>query len=119
MPLTDDAFMDTFEVLWGEHVDFGTSRSHKKLVGKKRGEGTEWRAAIEAKQKAARDAQPAAQPVTGAVDTEDSGKPQKRQKHQQQQKAQSSAVGGAQQKRALPNTGRFGGTLAAKLLGLT
>ena len=112
--------MDTFAGLWDEHVDFGTSRSHKKLVGKKRGEGTEWRKAMDAKEKAVREAQQASQQgssASAAAAIEDDGKPRKRQK-QQQQKAQASAAAGAQQKRALPNTGRFGGTLAAKLLGL-
>ena len=28
--------MDRFQDLWDEHVQFGTSRSHKKLLGKKR-----------------------------------------------------------------------------------
>ena len=36
LPLTDVAFFPTFQAVWAAHVDFGTSRSHKKLLGKKR-----------------------------------------------------------------------------------
>ena len=28
--------MPTFEALWAAHVEFGTTKSHKKLLGKKR-----------------------------------------------------------------------------------
>ena len=131
--------MDTFELLWGEHVDFGTSRSHKKLLGKTRKEEPEWKKAINAKEKAAREAQ-LEQPEEEEV-AEMSHKARKRQKKQQQQQqqqqrqqaapvitrpgsiapaAQASTSSGstAPKKMALPSTGRFGSTLAAKLLGL-
>ena len=36
VPLSDATFMDSFEAIWAAHVEFGTNRSHKKLLGKKR-----------------------------------------------------------------------------------
>lgn len=34
VPLASDDFMASFRVLWEEHVDFGTSRSHKRSMRK-------------------------------------------------------------------------------------
>ena len=36
VPLSSDGFDGTFESLWKEHVDFGTSRAHKKLGKRQR-----------------------------------------------------------------------------------
>ena len=36
IPLSEDDFMNAFQQVWDAHVEFGTSRSHKKLLGKKR-----------------------------------------------------------------------------------
>ena len=36
VPLSDESFMPAFEALWEAHVEFGTTKSHKKLLGKKR-----------------------------------------------------------------------------------
>lgn len=112
--------METMEVLWSEHVNFGTSRSHKKQMGKKRGEGTEWKNALDAKMQMAKKSKQPEQ-----VESLHS-KSSKREKKEQSsflpgslaaKAAASSSVN--QQKRALPNTGRFSGTLAAKLLSTT
>ena len=44
LTLADEAFMASFEVRWNEHVDFGTSRSHKK---KKPAQQMEWRGRLQ------------------------------------------------------------------------
>ena len=41
LPLSGDGFGDAFGALWDEHVNFGTSVSHKKLKAK--GARMEWR----------------------------------------------------------------------------
>ncbi len=52
VPLEGDGFAPSFEALWTQHIDFGTSRSHKKLLGKK-AEKMEWQARLGAKQSSA------------------------------------------------------------------
>ena len=122
VPLTYDGFMETFEELWSEHVDFGTSRSHKKLVGKKRKEPSEWRARLEAKAQEKGEVQPA-QKLVG-------GKEARRRVEGNRQQTQPvgavvrpgsvavtvqpAPVGTTQQK--LTNKGRWGATMAAMLL---
>ena len=57
LPLSGDGFGDAFGALWDEHVNFGTSVSHKKLKAK--GARMEWRerlAAADAERPAAADA---------------------------------------------------------------
>ena len=51
VPLASDDFMASFRVLWEEHVDFGTSRSHKKLLAQDKG-ASEWRDRLAAKKQA-------------------------------------------------------------------
>lgn len=47
--LKSDAFEQEFGQVWAEHVDFGTARSHKKLLKRDR-EASEWRSRLAAKQ---------------------------------------------------------------------
>eukprot|EP00967_Tisochrysis_lutea_P065231 scaffold84736_cov30-Tisochrysis_lutea.AAC.5 len=49
LQLRDESFQADFSSLWDEHVDFGTARSHKKLLKRDR-EASEWRARLAAKQ---------------------------------------------------------------------
>ena len=117
-----------FEDLWGEHVDFGTSRSHKKLLGKKRHEQSEWRARLEAKTLAdSSEPHPARTAVEGGEDIGGRPKKNKRQKLQTVSvvaqpgsvaaaAAQTAAAGGGGSDQRLSNKGRWGGTMAAKLL---
>jgi uncharacterized membrane protein len=51
LQLTSDSFEPDFGQVWAEHVDFGTSRSHKKLLKRDR-EASEWRSRLAAKQTA-------------------------------------------------------------------
>ena len=109
--MADETFMANFEARWNEHVDFGTSRSHKKK-GK------------------------AAQPVEWTLDA--SGMPMEKSrklegadteapppKKQRPAKAAPEAGRGRPRERVktqapnnvLASKGRFAGTLAASLLG--
>ena len=112
VPLTDEDFGSTFMALWDAHINFGTSRSHKKLLGKKR--------------------QPAAAVESGGIDDDARGVSQKR-KHDEIarssarvktdgtasaiSKAPTPAAPPAAAAQPLANKGRFAGTLAARLLG--
>lgn len=49
MQLVSDSFEAEFGQVWTEHVDFGTARSHKKLLKRDR-EASEWRSRLAAKQ---------------------------------------------------------------------
>ena len=121
LPLSDDDFQTTFEALWDAHVEFGTSRSHKKLLGKRKHEGS----AIEAgagvaqpgprvsgraarrqqKEETAMTAEASAEPAARNVPAAASRKP-----------PAESAGAAAVASHTLANKGRFAGTLAAKLL---
>ena len=118
-----------------EHVNFGTSRSHKKLARRDAQQQMEWRARLEAKQGA-----PVAKRSTeGAHEP-----PPRKKKRRRDEAAAASGAGGAgegvigsraarkpsepaaaraapapqpsQAKATLATKGRFGGTLAARLL---
>lgn len=127
--LRSGTFMQEFEALWDEHVDFGTARSHKKLLKRDR-EGSEWKQALAAKQasdvapsgpteskslqkKAKRGHAGAGTEAGAAADASDGPAPLKRDtaaivRPRPLQSAK--AV-------ALPNKGRWGSTLAMQLLG--
>lgn len=131
--LGNDDFMATFESLWGEHVDFGTSRSHKKLIGKTR-QPEEWRLRLDAK-KAKADAGERASEHRLSVPGRDAKR--KKKAHAPGAGSQDLATGAvetaepaaprapavapapaplAPTRVVMPNKGRFGGTLAAQLL---
>ncbi|KAL1499560.1 hypothetical protein AB1Y20_011761 [Prymnesium parvum] len=126
LALTDGTFMQAFEGLWAEHVDFGTSRSHKKLFGKARGPAPEWRKALDAKERAGDEGGGPAQHGGSQL----GAKSRKRKQRQSseavvvarpgsraaQAMASANSSSEAPRKRVLPNTGRFAGTLAARLL---
>ena len=102
--------MQGFEALWEAHVEFGTSRSHKKLFGKKRKRvETEADDALRKKPTKAKPSPPSSSiPAisSGAADGSQSAKP-------------SAAAGLANAARSEPlaNKGRWGATMAARLLG--
>jgi hypothetical protein len=108
LPLAEEAFMAGFEARWGEHVDFGTSRSHKKKGKAKAAQPVEW--TLDA----------SGNPVEK---TRDEAPPPKKQRPAKV--APSEAARGRPRERVktqAPNTvltskGRFAGTLAASLLG--
>ena len=108
LPLAEEAFMAGFEVRWGEHVDFGTSRSHKKKGKAKAAQPVEW--TLDA----------SGNPVEK---TRDEAPPPKKQRPAKAAPAE--AARGRPRERLktqAPNTvltskGRFAGTLAASLLG--
>ena len=117
-----------------EHVNFGTSRSHKKLARRDAQQQMEWRARLEAKQGA-----PVAKRSTEGVHEP----PPRKKERRREEAAAASSAGGAgegvgsraarepsepaaaraapapqpsQAKATLATKGRFGGTLAARLL---
>mmetsp|Transcript_17871 Transcript_17871/g.34864 ORF Transcript_17871/g.34864 Transcript_17871/m.34864 type:complete len:162 (+) Transcript_17871:401-886(+) len=118
LPLSGGDFDAQFGALWSEHVDFGTSRSHKKL--EKRSAPMKWQVDLEAKHTRLETSR-ATGGVDGAEHKERSNPPQKRGKQETASSgpSQSRSVQEKTQpeRRALPKTGRFEGTLAAKLLG--
>ena len=102
--------MAGFEARWGEHVDFGTSRSHKKKGKAKAAQPVEWTldASGNPVEKARDEAPPAKKqrPAKAAPSEAARGRPRERVKTQ------------------APNTtltskGRFAGTLAARLMAGT
>ena len=97
--------MPSFEVRWHEHVDFGTSRSHKKKATKQ----MEWRGQLETRKQEVAAREAAADESTepppakrAAVEVRDGGRARPKTKP-------ATTV--------LASKGRFGGTLAASLLG--
>jgi hypothetical protein len=120
LPLSDDGFIPKFKDLWAAHIDFGTSRSHKKLLGKKlRDEAQAFKASLmpdekgSKKQRRLKDAGMAGgarhnlQPMLQVSDAVQPPLPIQ--------------VGGPESLTIstlpLANKGRFAGTLAARLLG--
>ena len=130
VPLTHDAFMPAFEALWAAHVEFGTTRSHKRLFGKRRAEDRPSAATV-----AGRDAGPRrkkAAPAEGerTAAAADKAEPPHSNAQAVTAKAHSGGGGGTAVNstagpakggggagaKVLANKGRFGGTLAARLL---
>ena len=132
VPLSDGAFQPTFDALWSAHVDFGTSRSHKKLLGKKRraepllaadvlGESVAAAPREDAKKRRREERRaertqaasaessdnPAANPIVAAGDAAADGLG-----------TGTGAKAATAAPQVLANKGRFAGTLAAKLLGV-
>jgi len=120
-------FEAEFDALWNEHVDFGTARSHKKLLKRDR-DASEWRSRLAAKQAVEVVPEPGKKkrPKWGAAVEDDS--PLEPASLGQQAAPAPVAVGpttvGArprapQQPKAqlLANKGRWGSTLASQLLG--
>lgn len=114
MPLAGDGFMPAFEVRWEEHVDFGTSKSHKKKAGQQ----MEWRGRLETRKQEDEAKRPP------AADDEAELPPAK----QRRVASADSSQGKSEKPKAPPaktkptatvltNKGRFAGTLAASLLG--
>jgi len=133
LPLSEEHFQPVFEALWQAHVEFGTSRSHKKLLGQKRrreepalaagGEAgdVDADAALPAKKKGARRRQQSDDANDGAEGVAQPAEARVVQAAQQPRKppptdavSSGSAAAPAQ---LLANKGRFAGTLAARLLG--
>lgn len=132
VPLSAADFMDDFQILWDEHVQFGTSRSHKKLLGKKR---TRDAAGVAPgmsglARSSAMDSAPRTQPGKGTsygagssgVDGSEDGdaKKPRRDSARTTPVAASGSQGGAlapSDAAPIANKGRFNGTLAARLLG--
>ena len=131
--LTAEDFLDEFEGVWEQHIDFGTSRSHKKLLGKKRAP-EQWQAQLEAKREADRVRESGATSADGeAPSSDDDGPPARPPRDKQKRKRRDAgpdrvkaragagaaavaqgtvgAVGSV-----MANKGRFGSTLAAQLL---
>ena len=108
LPLADEAFMAGFEARWGEHVDFGTSRSHKKKGKAKAAQPVEWTLDASGNPvEKTRDVAPPPKkqrPAKAAPSEDARGRPRERVKTQA-----TNAV--------LTSKGRFAGTLAASLLG--
>ena len=100
--------MAGFEARWDEHVDFGTSRSHKKKGKAKAAQPVEWTldASGNPVEKTRDEAPPPKkQRPTKAAPSEDArGRPRERVKTQATNTV-------------LTSKGRFAGTLAAALLG--
>ena len=102
--------MPAFEALWAAHVEFGTTKSHKKLLGKKRkradapaGSASEAPIPRPKQQPANRQAAPQGEPAKGGAPAE--GKP-----------AAAGAQASAGRSEPLANKGRWGSTMAARLL---
>ena len=136
--LSDPDFMPTFQELWEEHVEFGTTKSHKKLLGKKKK-----RAAVtEATPADAQASRPKKKPRAGGGDdigagcasavasssrapTDGSQQPQPTQPAcpsaaaatAQANVARAAASAAAVRSEPLANKGRWGSTMAAQLLG--
>ena len=123
LPLSDEDFGSEFTRLWQAHVNFGTSRSHKKLLGKKRqptstGTGTGGSSSISEytgqdpssarsagqKRKHAEGDKPSLVTKTAPSLSAPSAKP-------------ASSAAAAADAQPLASKGRFAGTLAARLLG--
>ena len=125
VPLSADDFMDAFQTIWDAHINFGTSKSHKNLMGKKRSRD---------------DAMKLVEVVPGLGSSRESLSKREKKRRQREGSGESianstgalSAAGSAlssmplQQPATRPaskdsaplaNKGRFSGTLAAKLLG--
>ena len=102
--MSDDGFASHFEAAWEEHVNFGTSRAHKRLDKKKAAAQDGERSAVSAAA-----AQKAPRKRAAASSADDHGARPKGS-HQSQQRRPSAPAA------TLANTGRFSGTLAAKLL---
>ena len=113
LPLAGDGFIPAFEVRWEEHVDFGTSRSHKKKAGQQ----MEWRAKLETRKQE----DEAKRPVADADEAEVPPPKQRRVANadSSQGKSEKPKAPPTKTKPAtgvLTNKGRFAGTLAASLL---
>ena len=112
LTLADEAFMASFEVRWNEHVDFGTSRSHKK---KKPAQQMEWRGRLEARKQTAATERPPAEDgqrpraAAARADASKEGGSERPRPPAKRAKTQPSTS-------VLANKGRFTGTLAASLL---
>ena len=120
LPLSDEDFQPTFEALWDAHVEFGTSRSHKKLLGKRKHEGSALEAGAgvaqpgpqvsgkahrQHKEETAMSAEASAEPAARIVPAAAPRKP-----------PAESAGAATVASHTLANKGRFAGTLAARLL---
>ena len=121
LPLSDEDFQPTFEALWDAHVEFGTSRSHKKLLGKRKHEGSALEAGAgvaqpgpqvcgkaakrQQKEETAMSAEASAEPAARIVPAAAPRKP-----------PAESAGAATVASHTLANKGRFAGTLAARLL---
>ena len=118
IPLSDGDFMASFQGLWEAHVEFGTTRSHKKLQGKRRREdapptSTSTGAPVPKKAKAALHAVDSTTSALAATGAAMAGK-----LSQAASKASSISRGTeAPKAQVLANKARFGSTLAARLLG--
>lgn len=118
--------MDAFEQVWDAHVEFGTSRSHKKLLGKKR------------QREAAAEVLADGDAAASVSERQPKGNAKKRREERRREEVmtQADVEGGAPppaprrpEKTApvarapatdsapMATKGRFGGTLAARLLG--
>ena len=128
VPLSAADFMDDFQSLWDEHVQFGTSRSHKKLLGKKRTQdaaGVSGLAGSSAMESAPRTqhGKSSSQDAGGSgADGSEGGdvKKLRRDSARTMTAAASSTQGGASapsDAAPMASKGRFSGTLAARLLG--
>lgn len=109
--LSDEAFLPEFEALWEAHIEFGTSRSHKKLLGKKRKRDLTEVAAdaahAPAKAKLPKRSEAAAAdelPTLSAAASSTRAPPSK-------------SVHAAPRSEPLASKGRWGSTMAARLLG--
>ena len=106
--LKSETFDQIFLELWNEHVDFGTSRSHKKLMKTDR-EPLEWKRRLISKRQ---DQSKRAEGTTSSTNTAERGEKTERGKAVQTGKPKKTAPA----KTLLPNRGRWGGTMAASLL---
>lgn len=125
--------MDEFMELWNTQVDFKTSKSHKRLYGKKSSElgkraaPMEWEVRLAAKKNAGGasssaggEGQPDETPFDsrggGAAGARQSEKEEKAKKREKEEKTKKRSTPVAAP--VLTSKGRFGGTLAARLLGV-
>jgi hypothetical protein len=115
LDLAGGDFMQRFETVWDEHVNFGTAKSHKKLARRDSQQQMEWHTRLHDK----RDRESAVAPKAAKKKRrrEESGaqaeapKPQPGQPQPQPRPPQPPTG-----KAALPSKGRWNGCLAAKIL---
>ena len=119
LPLSGDGFGDAFGALWDEHVNFGTSVSHKKLKAK--GARMEWRerlAAADAERPAAAGAarKKKRRRAPDALEGGESGADDGGAAPLPPPRAAAVAAAPPPPQKVVASTKRFSGTLAAALL---
>ena len=100
VPLSDADFVATFEALWQAHVEFGTTKSHKKLLGKKR-----------------KRVEPEGGAAAAALAAVAADAPMKGEKKKKKKPAQTGTSAPPAPPPVVASKGRWESTMAARLLG--